>query len=100
MGAVLLASGAPGKRFALPNSRVMIHQPSGGFHGQASDIEVHAREILKIRARLNEIMAKHTGQGVEKIENAMERDNFMSPDESKAFGIVDDVLDKRPEPAK
>lgn len=100
MGAVLLASGAPGKRYCLPNSRVMIHQPSGGFYGQASDIELHAREILKIRERLNEVMARHTGQPVEKIARDMDRDNFMSAEESLAYGIVDQVIAKRPEAAK
>ena len=96
MGALLLTAGAPGKRFALPNSRIMVHQPSGGFQGQATDIEIHAREILTLRARLNEIFVKHTGQDVATIEEAMERDRFLSPDEAKAFGIVDQVVSERP----
>ena len=96
MGAFLLAAGAPGKRFCLPNSRNMIHQPSGGAHGQASDIRIHAQEILKIRDRLNQCLAKHTGQAIEKIELDTERDNFMNAEESKAYGLVDQVLDKRP----
>lgn len=99
MGAVLLAAGAPGKRYCLPNSRVMIHQPSGGFYGQASDIELHAREILKIRERLNEVMARHTGQPIEKVSRDMDRDNFMSAEESRSYGIVDQVLSKRPDAA-
>lgn len=92
MGSLLLAGGEPGMRYALPHSRVMIHQPSGGAQGQASDIEIHAREILKTRERLNEIYVKHTGQKLKVIEEAMERDRFMSPDEAKAFGIIDDVV--------
>jgi|TARA_B110000503_G_scaffold34702_1_gene56591 ATP-dependent Clp protease, protease subunit len=96
MGAFLLAAGAPGKRFCLPNSRNMIHQPSGGAHGQASDIHIHAQEILKIRDRLNQCLAKHTGQAIEKIELDTERDNFMNAEESKAYGLIDQVLDKRP----
>ena len=96
MGAFLLAAGAPGKRFCLPNSRNMIHQPSGGAHGQASDIHIHAQEILKIRDRLNQCLAEHTGQAIEKIELDTERDNFMNAEESKAYGLVDQVLDKRP----
>lgn len=96
MGALLLTAGAAGKRFALPNARVMVHQPSGGFQGQATDIEIHAREILTLRARLNEIFVKHTGQEVSVIEEAMERDRFMSPDEAKAFGLVDEVVTHRP----
>jgi ATP-dependent Clp protease protease subunit len=95
MGAVLLAGGAKGKRFMLPNSRAMIHQPSGGYQGQASDIHIQAQEILKIRVRLNEILAKHTGQTVEKIALDSERDNFMSPTEAVAYGLVDKLLDKR-----
>jgi len=95
MGAVLLAGGAKGKRFMLPNSRAMIHQPSGGYQGQASDIHIQAQEILKIRVRLNEILARHTGQTVEKIALDSERDNFMSPTEAVAYGIVDKLLDKR-----
>ena len=95
MGAVLLAGGAKGKRFMLPNSRAMIHQPSGGYQGQASDIHIQAQEILKIRERLNEILARHTGQTVDKIKLDSERDNFMSPTEAVAYGLVDKLLDKR-----
>ena len=95
MGALLLAGGAVGKRFCLPHSRVMIHQPLGGFQGQATDIDIHAREILNMRDRLNSILAKHTGQPIETIEVDTERDNFMSAEESKAYGLVDDVLDSR-----
>ncbi len=95
MGSLLLAAGAPGKRFSLPNSRIMIHQPSGA-QGQASDIEIQAQEILKLRSRLNDIYVKHTGQTLDTIENAMERDKFMSPDEAKSFGLIDEVVEKRP----
>ncbi len=95
MGAFLLSAGQEGKRFCLPNSRVMIHQPSGGAQGQASDIHIHAQEILKIRTRLNEIMAKHTGRTLDEIERDTERDNFMSAQESKEYGLVDDVLSER-----
>lgn len=95
MGAFLLTAGAAGKRFCLPNSRVMIHQPSGGAQGQASDIHIQAQEILKIRSRLNELMAHHSGQTVEKIEADTERDNFMSAEQSKAYGLVDEVIEKR-----
>ena len=95
MGAFLLAAGAPGKRFLLPNSRCMIHQPSGGAQGQASDIHIQAQEILKIREQLNTAMAVHTGQTVEQIAADTERDNFMNAEESKAYGLVDEVLDKR-----
>ena len=95
MGAFLLAAGAPGKRFLLPNSRCMIHQPSGGAQGQASDIHIQAQEILKIREQLNTAMAAHTGQTVEQIAADTERDNFMNAEESKAYGLVDEVLDKR-----
>jgi ATP-dependent Clp protease protease subunit len=98
MGAVLLAGGAKGKRFMLPNSRAMIHQPSGGYQGQASDIHIQAQEILKIRERLNEILAHHTGHSVEKIKLDSERDNFMSPTEAVAYGLVDKLLDKRVAP--
>ena len=97
MGAFLLAAGAKGKRFALPNSRVMIHQPMGGFQGQASDIEIHAKEILYLRARLNALMAKHTGQKVETIEHDTDRDNFLSAEESVKYGLVDKVLTSRVE---
>ena len=99
MGAFLLAAGSKGKRFALPNSRVMIHQPMGGFQGQASDIEIHAREILYLRARLNELMSKHTGQKVESIERDTDRDNFLSAEESVKYGLVDKVLLSRSETA-
>ena len=93
-GSLLLMSGTAEKRFALPNSKVMVHQPSGGFQGQATDIEIHAREILATRSRLNEIYAKHTGQPVEVIEEAMERDRFMSPEEAKEFGLIDAVVER------
>ena len=96
MGSLLLAAGAKGKRYTLPNSRIMIHQPSGGFQGQATDIEIHAKEILQTRTRLNEIYAKHTGQTVKVIEEAMERDKFLSPDEAKTFGLIDEVVQNRP----
>ena len=99
MGAFLLAAGAKGKRFALPNSRVMIHQPMGGFQGQASDIEIHAREILYLRARLNDLMAKHTGQKADAIERDTDRDNFLSAEESVKYGLVDKVLLSRSETA-
>jgi len=95
MGSLLLAAGAKGKRFCLPNSRVMVHQPSGGAQGQASDIEIQAREIIKIRQRLNEIYVKHTGQELSAIEQALERDRFMSAEEAKEFGIIDQVVERR-----
>lgn len=95
MGAFLLAGGAKGKRYCLPNARTMIHQPSGGAQGQATDILIHAEEIIKIRQRLNEIMASHTGQSVDVIAKETERDNFMSAEQSKAFGLIDQVLDRR-----
>jgi len=95
MGSLLLTAGDAGMRYALPNSRVMIHQPSGGAQGQATDIEIQAREILKTRARLNEIYVKHTGQKLKTVEAAMERDNFMSPEEAKDFGLIDEVFAKR-----
>jgi ATP-dependent Clp protease protease subunit len=95
MGALLLAAGAKGKRFCLPNSRVMIHQPMGGFQGQASDIEIHAREILFLRQRLNEILSSHTGQDIKTIEKDTDRDNFLSADEAVRYGIVDKVLASR-----
>ncbi len=95
MGSLLLAAGEPGMRMALPNSRIMIHQPSGGFQGQATDIEIHAREILALRARLNQIYVKHTGQPIEAIEKGMERDNFRSPEQAQAFGLIDHVYEKR-----
>jgi ATP-dependent Clp protease protease subunit len=97
-GSLLLMAGAKGKRFALPNSRIMIHQPSGGAQGQATDIEIHAREILSTRARLNQMYVVHTGRTIEEIERAMERDKFFSPPEAKEFGLIDDVLEKRPTP--
>jgi len=97
MGAFLLCAGAADKRYCLPNSRMMIHQPSGGAHGQASDIHIHAQEILKIRSRLNEIMAAHTGRSIDDIARDTERDNFMSAWESKEYGLIDDVLEQRSE---
>ncbi|HJT24815.1 MAG TPA: ATP-dependent Clp endopeptidase proteolytic subunit ClpP [bacterium] len=100
MGAVLLAAGAKGKRYALPNARIMIHQPSGGAQGQATDIEIQAKEILKIRERLNKILSDHTGKSVEKIADDVERDYFMSADEAKEYGLVDDILTKRPKTKK
>jgi ATP-dependent Clp protease protease subunit len=96
MGSFLLAAGAKGKRYCLPNSRIMIHQPSGGFSGMASDIAIHAKEILAIKAKLNETLAKHTGRTVEQVEREMDRDYFMSATEAKDYGIVDGVLDSRP----
>jgi ATP-dependent Clp protease protease subunit len=98
MGSLLLAAGSPGKRYALPNARIMVHQPSGGFQGQASDIEIHAREILALRSRLNNIYVKHTAQPVDVIEAAVERDRFMSPDEARDFGLIDEVVAMRPVP--
>lgn len=95
MGSLLLAAGAPNKRFSLPNSRVMVHQPSGGFQGQASDIERHAQEILSLRSRLNDIYVKHTGQNLKSIEKALDRDTFMTASDSKVFGIIDKVVDSR-----
>jgi ATP-dependent Clp protease protease subunit len=100
MGSLLLAAGAKGKRYCLPNSRIMIHQPSGGAQGQATDIEIQAREILALRQRLNEIYVKHTGQTFDVISQAVERDKFMSPDEAKTFGLVDEVVISRPPVAK
>lgn len=96
MGALLLTAGAKGKRFSLPNARIMIHQPMGGFQGQATDIEIHAREILKMRENLNKILVKHTGQPVEKIQVDTERDYFMSAEQAKEYGLVDEVLTKHP----
>ena len=95
MGAFLLAAGEKGKRFSLPNSRIMIHQPSGGAQGQATDIEIHAREILYLRERLNGILADNTGKSVEQVARDTERDNFMSANEAKDYGLIDDVLTKR-----
>jgi ATP-dependent Clp protease protease subunit len=100
MGSLLLAAGESGMRFALPNARIMVHQPSGGFQGQASDIERHAQEILDMRARLNKIYVEHTGQTLRKIEDALERDTFMTADQAKDFGIVDEVTTKRSDDAK
>jgi ATP-dependent Clp protease protease subunit len=96
MGSFLLAAGTKGKRYALPNSRIMIHQPSAGFSGQASDIAIHAKEILQIKTRLNEMLASHTGKSVEQVERDADRDNFMSAADAKAYGLVDAVLEKRP----
>jgi ATP-dependent Clp protease protease subunit len=95
MGSLLLTAGAPGKRFCLPNSRIMIHQPSGGYQGQATDIEIHAQETLALKRRLNDIYVKHTGQKLSVIEKSMERDNFMSPQKAKDFGLIDEVIEKR-----
>jgi ATP-dependent Clp protease, protease subunit len=97
MGSLLLAAGAKDQRFALPNARIMVHQPSGGFQGQATDIMVHAQEILNLKKRLNEIYVKHTGQTLKKIEDALERDTFLTADMAKDFGIIDKVIEKRPE---
>ena len=98
MGSLLLAAGAKEKRYSLPNSRIMLHQPSGGFQGQATDIEIHAREILNLRARLNEIYVNHTGQKIDIVEGALERDKFLSPEEALEFGIIDEVVKSRPMP--
>ena len=95
MGSFLLAAGAKGKRFSLPNSRIMVHQPSAGFQGQATDIEIHANEVLSLKKRLNEIYSKHTGHSVDEIKSALERDNFMTPENAKDFGLIDKVVDKR-----
>ncbi len=97
MGSLLLTAGEPGQRFSLPNSRIMIHQPSGGAQGQAADIEIQAKEILSLRKRLNEIYVKHTGRKLAEIEKAMDRDNFMSPEEAKKFGLIDEIYEKRPD---
>jgi len=98
MGSLLLAGGAHGKRFCLPHSRIMIHQPSGGFQGQASDIDIHAKEVLKLRQRLNQILAKHTGKTVEAIEKDSDRDNFMGADQAIEYGLIDNVLTARQDP--
>jgi ATP-dependent Clp protease protease subunit len=98
MGSLLLAAGTPGMRHSLPNARIMIHQPSGGFQGQATDIEIHAKEILALRSRLNEIYAHHTGQKLTDIEKAMERDHFLMPEAAKEFGLIDEVVTSRPTP--
>ncbi len=95
MGSFLLAAGTKGKRFSLPNSRIMVHQPSAGFQGQATDIEIHANEVLSLKKRLNEIYSNHTGKSVEEIKSALERDNFMTAESAKSFGLIDEVVDKR-----
>ena len=95
MGSFLLAAGTKGKRFSLPNSRIMVHQPSAGFQGQATDIEIHANEVLSLKKRLNEIYSKHTGKTVEEIKSALERDNFMTAETAKSFGLLDEVVEKR-----
>ena len=100
MGSLLLMAGAAGKRHALPNSRIMTHQPSGGFQGQASDIEIHAREILDLRKRLNSIYEQHTGKSLKQVEKIMERDTFMTAEDAKSFGLIDEVVTKRPIPDK
>ncbi len=96
MGSLLLAAGAAGKRYSLPNSRIMVHQPSGGAQGQATDIEIQAKEILSLRRRLNGIYVKHTGQKIKAIEDALERDNFMSAEDAKAFGLIDEIVERQP----
>ena len=95
MGSFLLAAGKKGKRFSLPNSRIMVHQPSAGFQGQATDIEIHANEVLALKKRLNEIYSKHTGKSVDDVKKALERDNFMTPDTAKEFGLIDEVVENR-----
>ena len=95
MGSFLLSAGTKGKRFSLPNSRIMVHQPSAGFQGQATDIEIHAKEVLSLKKRLNELYSFHTGQSVDTIETALERDNFMSAEDAKKFGIIDEIQTKR-----
>ena len=95
MGSFLLAAGAKGKRFSLPNSRIMVHQPSAGFQGQATDIEIHANEVMSLKKRLNEIYSKHTGKTVDEIKTSLERDNFMTPENAKEFGLIDEVVEKR-----
>ena len=95
MGSLLLAAGESGMRYALPNSRIMLHQPSGGFQGQAIDVSIHAKEILETNSRMNKIYAKHTGQTVKRVENALDRDNFMTPDEAKSWGLIDSIVEKR-----
>jgi ATP-dependent Clp protease protease subunit len=99
MGSLLLAAGTAGMRYSLPNARIMIHQPSGGFQGQATDIEIHAREILALRSRLNEIYVQHTGQKLADIEDSMERDRFLMPEDAKEYGLIDEVVTSRPAPA-
>ncbi len=100
MGSLLLAAGEPGMRFSLPNSRIMVHQPSGGFQGQASDIALQAKEILELKKRLNLIYVKHTGQKLHKVENALDRDNFMTPEEASSWGLIDEIITKRKEDSK
>ena len=95
MGSFLLAAGSKGKRFSLPNSRIMVHQPSAGFQGQATDIEIHANEVMSLKKRLNEIYSKHTGRSIDEIKNALERDKFMMPSEAQKFGLIDEVVEKR-----
>ena len=95
MGSLLLTAGEPGMRFSLPNSRVMVHQPSGGYQGQATDIMIHAKETQKLKDRLNEIYVKHTGQTMKKVVDALERDNFMSPEEAKDWGLIDEIVESR-----
>ena len=95
MGSFLLAAGAKGKRFSLPNSRIMVHQPSAGFQGQATDIEIHANEVLSLKKRLNEIYSKHTGKSVDDVKKALERDNFMTAETAKSFGLIDEVVENR-----
>ena len=95
MGSFLLAAGSKGKRYSLPNSRIMVHQPSAGFQGQATDIEIHANEVLSLKKRLNEIYSKHTNKSVDEIKSALERDNFMTPDTAQSFGLIDKVVAKR-----
>ena len=95
MGSFLLSAGKKGKRFSLPNSRIMVHQPSAGFQGQATDIEIHANEVMDLKKRLNEIYSKHTGKSVDEVKKALERDNFMTPDTAKEFGLIDDVVENR-----
>jgi ATP-dependent Clp protease protease subunit len=99
MGSLLLCAGAKGMRFSLPNSRVMVHQPSGGFQGQASDIALHAKEILELKERLNRIYEKHTGQDYDTVERALDRDNFMTAEQAKAWGLIDDIVERRPAPS-
>lgn len=100
MGSLLLTAGASGKRYAVPNARIMIHQPSGGFRGQATDIEIHAKEILNLKARLNQVYVKHTGQKLSVVEQSMERDNFMSPEEARDFGLIDEIVEHREDAQK
>ena len=95
MGSLLLTAGAPGMRFSLPNSRIMVHQPSGGYQGQATDIMIHAEETLKLKRRLNEIYVRHTGQTLENVEAALERDNFMAPEDAKEWGLIDEIVESR-----